>query len=420
MYKENDEMNIFVNDEFEPLYGKNDKVKGRLDDRLKKTSFGGYTKSSVEQFALEVTEESEQMKANFEKQIRDISAECSQLSSECSVLRKQIQQAETEKKDVMKELDSVRKEKAELEKKIEDEFSSSDEQSNKIIELSNTLEEREELIEKYKEISVRLKYALYAANDKTEELNKVIAGLKKSASESAAYKEEAERLRNSVAELEKLKAAYAELSEEHQNMKQSYEGGDELQKQLGIYQEKIDDLEEKYAKLYEQYRSSIGKAEQLSAEKDAIERLLKKYQIREQELAVLRDDNSELREIALELKETLDVMLHEMEKQSAEYKKLSEQLEQKIVEISRLNGQKSELQIKNVRLLERIEAAAKEQTSLAENNLRVEWESDENTEEAEAEHEAFTLYSIKNKDIDKADTNEFISRARQITENYSA
>lgn len=480
MFREKDnDFGGFDTDEFEPLYGRKDKVKDHLEDRLKKTVFGGYTRSSVEQYAVDISEQSEQMKDNLEKQIRDLSSECSKLSSECSVLRKQIHEAEEEKKNVVQKMDSVTVEKQELERQLQSEYLSGKEQKNRISTLKEEIQEKEAKLEKYRgmirqlqeqlqdavqkedernrEIS-HLQEQLQEADSKAKELNQEILRLQKNNNRETDA-EEQDKLRKNADELERLQRMCQDISEKNEQLNRLLANSDNIQEKLTKAEEKVEELtrqngiltqkltekeqtykefsqematkmeetksgvaetEKKYAKLYEQYMASLGKTEQLVAEKNAVERLLKKYQIREQELSILREDNAELRETATQLKKALDIMLDEMEEQAVSYRLIAEQLAEKKEEISSLNEQKVELQMKNVQILERMESLARTQTSSSEKKLLAGADVKDEKVESETEHEIFNLRTKDNKEISKTSTQDILERARNITKEYSA
>ena len=83
-------------------------------------------------------------------------------------------------------------------------------------------------------------------------------------------------------------------------------------------------LEQKYGQLYDQYAAALGRIEQVATEKGAIERLLKRYQARELEVAVLQEENTELKSAVSQLRQICEEMLKEMERQQLVYQRASQ------------------------------------------------------------------------------------------------
>ncbi|CDZ23473.1 hypothetical protein CCDG5_0331 [[Clostridium] cellulosi] len=69
-------------------------IEDELKEKLKPATFGGYSKSSVVQYAKELKDFLEQMRTNLEQQIRELVSEKGNLSQECALLRSQLSDAE--------------------------------------------------------------------------------------------------------------------------------------------------------------------------------------------------------------------------------------------------------------------------------------------------------------------------------------
>lgn len=69
-------------------------IEDELKEKLKPATFGGYSRSSVIQYAKELKDFLEQMRTNLEQQIKELVSEKGNLSQECALLRSQLSDAE--------------------------------------------------------------------------------------------------------------------------------------------------------------------------------------------------------------------------------------------------------------------------------------------------------------------------------------
>lgn len=440
----------------------------QLEERLKKAPFGGYTKASVEQYAAEVSESMMQIRGNFEQQIRTLSAECSKLSNECDVLRSQIQQAEKKNADTKQNLAIVTLEKSELEQKVQEIQSTaslSDEYRKQILSLQNEMRAKTAQIADYEEQISQLQTKLQNAMTHIEKLNNEISAAQmqvadleqkqKNHAQGAAVQDELDKLRESYAKLEqqnmqlqqldklntdlqsKLDRLQTELNQSHNDLSQQKMATDALeqklaqQEQLHIEELKkaeadtittkdsISAIEQKYSKLYEQYTMSLGRIEQLKVEKSAIKQLLNKYQAKEQEMAVIQEENAELKSAVTELQRISTEILDMMEKQHAVYKTQSALLAEKDKAISDLNSQKIELQMRSVHLMERMEILAKEQKSSTEKQFLSADCSKQQESESDA-RETFAPHANRSSFVDLDSAQSLLNRAKEIGDSCTA
>lgn len=488
---------MYDSDDISLSYNREKGIRTQLEERLKKSPLGGYTKPSVEQYAMEVSESMSHMRENFEKQIRTLSAECSKLNSERDVLRSQIRQAEAENESVQSSLRVARQEKQELAAQIQDlqsMISASEEYQNEIENLQYQIEEKNTQVAAYEEQISCLQEELYSARKQIEALNLEIDTVRTQMAEMEQIKQDTTEYAVLYEELENEKKANTELHQQNAELRQQAEKNRDLQEkmskaniQLSVQEKEKEDLlrkisqmeksqelalqeakegllrkisqmeksqelalqeakedaekikknadmmEQKYGQLYEQYTLQLGRIEQLKAEKGAIEQLLQKYQMKEKEMAVVQEENTELKAAVAELEQISQEILREMERQQDTYEQLLVTLREKNTAINDLNAQKIILQMRNVHIMEKMEEAVKEQnlsqnepifpvkSSAAETEDREDTEGREDMEGREDTEDIVILPSRMNNviNVDLNRTKCLLNRAKEIGSSYA-
>lgn len=441
-------------------YDKENSLKVQLKERLKKAFFGGYTKKSVEQYAMEMMESTTQMRENFEQQIRTLSAECAKLNGECDVLRKQIQQAESDNEKIRQILDVANQENQELKEQLQDlreAKSLADEYQGMIFDLQQELQKKTELAASSKEEIAQLQDKLRAAMTQTEKLNQDLVVLQEQAAQAEQARQDAEQTTLVHTELDRVKAAYEDLKKKNEQLQLLADQNTALQNDLETVRGQLADqqkahegvvyklsqqetayteelrkatdntaaakadterLERKYGQLYDQYVAALGRIEQVATEKGAIERLLKKYQAREQEVAVLQEENTELKSAVSQLQQVCEEMLKEMERQQSAYQRVSSALIEKDAEINKLNTEKVELQMRNVQIMDQFESLAKGQTQITEKRLLAKETKQEDSLEMQAR--PFSSPNKSDATVDMNHLQEILARAKELGGNYTA
>lgn len=459
-------MNELFSDSFDSgdisiSYDSEKNVKELLEERLKKAPLGGYTKPSVEQYAMEVTESMVQMRGNFEKQIRTLSAECSKFTNECNVLRSQIQEAERENENVKQTLNATILEKQTLEEQVrelESTTSLADDYRVSIQKLQSEIQQKNTQIAEYEQQISQLQIELQTAHSCIDDMNVEVSRIQAEATQAAQSALDSAELASVYEELEDIKKTCAELKKQNYQLQQVANTNTELQTERDKYRdqlveqqyandilqkkltqqeenhtasiqqvesenntikENMADLEQKYGQLYDQYAASRGHIEQLQAEKNAMEQLLKKYQAREQEMAVLQDENVELKAAVSELQNVAESMMTEMERQFRAYQQMADMLAEKNTVINDLNTQKIELQMRNVHIMERMEALSKEQSHSAEKQVFPLSSAPEDHGKSMTP-EAFSPFVRKAPKVDVDRAMEILNRAKELSDSCTA
>lgn len=459
-------MNELFSDSFDSgdisiSYDREKNVKELLEERLKKAPLGGYTKLSVEQYAMEMSDSMAQMRENFEKQIRTLSAECSKFTNECNVLRNQIQEAEKENENAKQSLNAALLEKRTLEeevRRLQGAASLADDYQIRIQELQSEIQQKNAKIAEYEQQISQLQMKLQAALSRIEDMNAEVSRIQEEATQAAQAMQDRAELDGVYEELETIKKTCTELRKQNYQLQQTASANANLQTELEKYRDQLFEqqhandvlrkklsqqeethtatmqqaesesstmkenmaaLEQKYGQLYDQYATSRGHIEQLQAEKNAVEQLLKKYQAREQEMAVLQEENTELKAAVAELQNVAESMMAEMERQFRAYQQMADLLAEKNTAINDLNTQKIELQMRNVHIMERMEALSKEQSHSAEKQVFPLNSMAEDLEKPMTA-EAFSPFARKAPQVDVGRAMEILNRAKELSDSCTA
>ena len=131
------------------------------------------------------------------------------------------------------------------------------------------------------------------------------------------------------------------------------------------------ELEKKYNTLYENHNSLIEEHNGLISEKEGIAHLVNIYHTKEKEYALTYRENEEYLQMIKHLEETMQIVLNEMEEQKEIFVNMAKQYDIGKTEISKLVQQKTQIQIKNVDLLDELSVLTSKLTKLEEENIRL-------------------------------------------------
>lgn len=163
----------------------------------------------------------------------------------------------------------------------------------------------------------------------------------------------AEQQRAAVAE-EAAKEATKKLEFLQSQLEQKQTQIHDLEEKYRELQKAQEALEQKYDTLHRNYTSTVQKNDTLSAEKEALSDLLQKYQRKEQKYALLQKQNEEYRKSIFAFDAAIKLLLQEMENQMQLFQNTVDQYHEGEAQIHDLVQEKTQLQIKNVDLLDQI------------------------------------------------------------------
>ena len=387
------QMGGMLPDGMEGLTGKS--IQTELAAKLQTTVVGGYTKKSVEEYALEMRNNLMLIKMQLEQQIRELTAEKVSVTQECQVLREQLNTAEEKLSDAIalkeRALQEARLsaeklgewenqlsdyEEMQLQKEMYEEEISRKEQDILRLngQLSNYQHDYEALKAKMKDMEEDLlKVSLGLPQPDMEEMlrqkeaaeqkyQKLLMKLEENAialeQERQARKEEREQQslmtergkweqQALIAEREKLEQQALTAEKEKwekklDDLKNQYEEQENYKKEL---EDKVDVL----YKNYEENASRIKRQEQQIEEKDM---LLKHYQGQEQGTILTRQENQKLKDTIDSLKETIQMIMEQMETQSESMNLYMERTTQERDTLKKAIGEQAALKLQNVELLD--------------------------------------------------------------------
>ncbi len=464
-----------------------DDIEMLMEERLDK-ALRGYSKKSVQNLMEETFQVADDVKRNLERQIKDLFNEKSTLSQECSVLREQLTEIEekyTKKTDELKDMleskeeieNNLRNEISEINnenRKLSDELDKIQEEQNKAHliyeELNNIKEElriAEENFTHAKEELDRKNHQISELNSELEEKNQELKKLKNEVDSSVKALEN--DLYDEIESLEKENSRLNwELSDEHERAEKTRKSMQELQEQISNerdkankskirtqeiereysilesqlkeYTRELHDLKEEktnnnkeyekleeFNSLYENYNSLREKYDELVSEKEGLAFLVELYQQKEKEYALTYRENTEYLEMISSLEEAIELILGEMEEQRELFNSMANQYDDGKSQIHKLIQEKTQIQIKNVDLLDELSILASKLTKLEEGNVRLtrkmnvssvekeDLESDEKLDEdSHSDSKSIYVYDDGNKIAFDA-----IKRARKMTGDYT-
>lgn len=301
-----------------------------LDRKLKK-NVGGYTKASVEEYVAMLNRSAEQMQSSLEKQIKSLSEECSKLSGEGMLLRRQMAKADEEKDMAGSGLSAAVNAKNEAERKLENAENEIEKLRSRITLLESAAPETED--------SGRLQELAEQCAQQEEMLQSAVT-----------------ELENAHMEIRSLKASLAERAS-------SGDGGFSASEKS--------EMEASYSKLYEMYKEASDGYENLLTEKEVLSELVAQYQAKEKEYVLLRKRGEEQRRVIEEQRRAGEEMVAEMERQLALFKELSEERRANKETIYKLTREKSELQMQNVNMREKLETLSRQYMMLEQESMKL-------------------------------------------------
>jgi hypothetical protein len=373
------QMGGVFSDGMESLTGKN--IQAELAAKLQTTVVGGYTKKSVEEYALEMRNNLMLIKVQLEQQIRELTAEKVSVYQECQVLREQLNTAEEKLSDAIAQRERAKQEvrlSAEKIKEWESQYSGYEEMKQQKEQYEEGISRREHDISRLNEQLSNHQRAYEALQTKMKDMEKAVENAsvgypQKEIEELQQKKLEIEELRQQKKEsvqkyeklLLKLEENATDLEKERAARKES---GDQqvlmsekgkLEKQLEVLQKQYEEqedhkreLEEKVDVLYKNYAensSRIKKQDQLIEEKEL---LLKHYQEQEQGAILTSRENQKLKDTIDSLKETIRLIIEQMETQSESMNLYIERTTQERDTIKKVIGEQASLKLQNVDLLD--------------------------------------------------------------------
>ena len=411
------QMGGMLPDGMEGLTGKN--MQNELASKLQTTVVGGYTKKSVEEYALEMRNNLMLIKMQLEQQIRELTAEKVSVTQECQVLREQLNTAEEKLSDAIAQKERAMQEarlSAAKSEEWENQRSGYEEmQQQKVLyeeeifqkeqdiirlngQLSNYQQDYETLLAKMKDMEEDLlKVSLGLPQPEMEELlrqkeaaeqkyEKLLAKMEENAialeQERQARKEEREQQnlmsekgkweqQALIAEREKLEQQILSAEKERSEHQALIAEREKLEQQALTaekekWEKKLDDLKKQYEeqeiykkeleekvdvlyKNYEENSSQIKRQEQQIEEKDM---LLKHYQGQEQGAILTRQENQKLKDTIDSLKETIQMIMEQMETQSESMNLYMERTTQERDTLKKAIGEQAALKLQNVELLD--------------------------------------------------------------------
>ena len=373
------QMGGMLSDGMEGLTGKN--MQTELAAKLQTTVVGGYTKKSVEEYALEMKNNLMLIKMQLEQQIRELTAEKVSVYQECQVLREQLNTAEEKLSDAIAQKERAKQEvrlSAEKIQEWESQYSGYEEMKQQKEQYEDEISRKEHDISRLNEQLSNYQRAYESLQAKMKDMEKAVekasVGLsQKEIEELQQKKQEIEELRQQKEESEqkykrlllKLEENTIDLEKERADRK---EAGDQqalmaekgkVEKQLNAlkkqYEEQEDhkkELEEKVDVLYKNYAensSRIKKQDQVIEEKEL---LLKHYQEQEQGAILTSRENQKLKDTIDSLKETIRLIIEQMETQSESMNLYIERTTQERDTIKKVIGEQASLKLQNVELLD--------------------------------------------------------------------
>jgi chromosome segregation ATPase len=373
------QMGGMLSDGMEGLTGKN--IQTELAAKLQTTVVGGYTKKSVEEYALEMRNNLMLIKMQLEQQIRELTAEKVSVYQECQVIREQLNTAEEKLSDAIAQKERAKQEVRLSAEKIEEwesQYSGYEEMREQKEQYEDEISRKEHDISRLNEQLSNYQRAYESLQTKMMEMEKAVEKAsvgfsqqemeelqqkKQEMEELRQQKEESEqkykrllsKLEENTIDLEKERVARKEVGDQQVLMAEK----GKLEKQLDVLQKQYEEqedhkkeLEEKVDVLYKNYAensSRLKKQDQLIEEKEL---LLKHYQEQEQGAILTSRENQKLKDTIDSLKETIRLIIEQMETQSESMNLFIERTTQERDTIKKVIGEQASLKLQNVELLD--------------------------------------------------------------------
>ncbi len=339
------------------------------DTHFRNALVGGFDKNSVWEYVDEMDAALVGMQNSYEKQFKDLSAECTRISAECSLVHEQMDEVEKKCKESEEELsrkcdslDEMLKERnrriAELESELEECDRTIDEQKT-ALEKGETLESQCAAMEEEVERLTREKDGLEAS----------LSAMKASVDEMTAKMEEAARKREEL--LSEIENAKCEAEEAGKKAAASAERCKELEEALSDGKLKEQELESNKESLREaltELEEAKNRAEFLKTEKASLvekaEGQARLYAQTRERVSLLEQDLGKERDAKAELASTLDSLKTSLNDTELE----NEELRTKAQELVATKELLDEAMTKNEKLVT-------EAGTLKDRLSEVEWES---------------------------------------------
>ncbi|GLB29831.1 hypothetical protein LAD12857_17540 [Lacrimispora amygdalina] len=411
------QMGGMLSDGMEGLTGKN--MQTELAAKLQTTVVGGYTKKSVEEYALEMRNNLMLIKMQLEQQIRELTAEKVSVTQECQVLREQLNTAEEKLSDAIalkeRAMQEARLSAAKLEEwenqhsdyeemqlqkeMYEEEISQKEQDIIRLNgqlsnyqhdyealqarmknmeedllkvslglpqpEMEEMLRQKEEAEQKYEKLLMKMEENAIALEQerqaRKEEQEQQNLMTERGKWEQQALIAEREKLEQQILSAEKERSEHQALIAEREKQEQQALAAEkekwekklnDLKNQYEEQENYKRELEEKVDVLYKNYEENsswIKRQEQQIEEKDM---LLKHYQVQEQGAILTRQENQKLKDTIDSLKETIQMIMEQMETQSESMNLYMERTTQERDTLKKAIGEQAALKLQNVELLD--------------------------------------------------------------------
>lgn len=278
--------------------------------------------------------------------------QCEELQREMDLLRERLLASDAQRKEIESEKRELEKRVLERDERIAQMEGRSD---DSVKEAADLTEQNLSLKNRVEELSLELE-DLNKRNDALEkhssELDRMLS--LKSGEEDAARK--ALRM-----EREKLELQARALREESACMRREFsDKSEELERSLAESMREKEAIGEKYSALHERFTQAVEKCDQLESEKDALSDLLGVYQAKEREHTLVLRKCEEYGKTVSGLQDIIAQLVQEMEGQLARFKEMSDEQSAYREKVRQMARDKTELQMKNVALLEKIDSISME------------------------------------------------------------
>lgn len=224
------------------------------------------------------------------------------------------------------------------------------------------------------------KYRELEAENKMLQMQSWEAVLKQEESEKEKIKNEALNQKIYKLEMEKNGAVetLATMKEQlREMMDREKKDSKEVEKEKAAYEQ----LQQKFNQLYQQAQELRMHLKGLERERRASDTVLEKYQRQETEYILLKQNNESYLEEISNLEESIQFMFEQMNQQSDAFMNLNERYEESNRKLQNLIREKTEMQLRNVEMIEQINRQVNEKVKEVEESRKITEEKKENKEE---------------------------------------
>lgn len=282
--------------------------------------------------------------AVFDVQQQESEVEKQSLQEEIAERDAHIAELEGKSDGLNSEITQLTEQNAALEKRVEEldlELADLNKRNEALEERSRSLDERMGLQDEWDAAAKKI-------------LKKERAKLERQAE---LLEEENARVRQELKkERAKLERQAESLEEESARVRQEFaDKSKQLEERLAASAQEKEQIGERYSVLHERFARSVEKCDQLKADKEALSGLLEQYQAKEREHTLVLRKCEEYGKTVSSLQEVISQLVQEMEEQLARFQEMSAERIAYQEKIRQMAHDKTELQMKNVALLERID-----------------------------------------------------------------